>query len=156
MKILLAIDGSKYSKVAVDELMQMTFAPDTEVRIVTVFENVLLGAPGPVPMGGLPSDYEKAILAEKKSAKDTVEHAAQLLKKNTQLVVTTAVLNGLPKHAILEEAEAFNAALIVVGSQGHGAVSRFLLGSVSQSLSMHADCSVLIVRKRSTKEKNTQ
>ena len=60
-------------------------------------------------MGGLPSDYEKAILAEKKSAKDTVEHAAQLLKeKNTQLVVTTAVLNGLPKHAILEEAEAFN------------------------------------------------
>ncbi|MDE3741094.1 universal stress protein [Maribacter polysaccharolyticus] len=154
MKIVLAIDGSEYSKVAVDELMQMPFAPDTEVRIVSVFENVLLGAPGPVPMGGLPSDYKKAILAAKKSAKDTVEHAAQLLKeKNTQLVVTTAVLNGLPKHAILEDAEAFNADLIVVGSQGHGAVSRFLLGSVSQSLSMHADCSIMIVRKRSAKLK---
>lgn len=152
MKILLAIDGSEYSKVAVDELMQMPFAPDTEVRIVSVFENVLLGAPGPVPMVGLPSDYEKAILAAKKSAEDTVEHAAQLLKeKNTQLVVTTAVLNGLPKHAILEDAEAFNADLIVVGSQGHGAVSRFLLGSVSQSLSMHTDCSVMIIRKRNAK-----
>lgn len=61
MKIILAIDGSEYSKVAVDELMQMPFTPDTEVRIVSVFENVLLGVPGPVSMGGLPRDYEEAI-----------------------------------------------------------------------------------------------
>lgn len=140
MKIILAIDGSENSKVAVDELIQMPFAPYTEVRIVSAFENVLLGAPGQVPMGGLPSDY----------AEDTVEHAAQLLKgKNTQLSITTAVLNGSPKHAILEDAEAFNADLIVVGSQGHGAASQYLLGSVSHSVSMYADCSVMIVRKRS-------
>jgi len=142
MKIILAIDGSENSNVAVDELIQMPFAPDTEVRIVSAFENVLLGVPGQVPIGGLPSDY----------AEDTVEHAAQLLKgKNTPFSVTTAVLNGSPKHVILEDAEAFNADLIVVGSQGHGAVSQYLLGSVSHSVSMHADCSVMIVRKRSAR-----
>ena len=52
------------------------------------------------------------------------------------------------------ETEAFDTDLIIVGSQGHGAFSRFLLGSVSQSLATHADCSVMIVRKRGSKEKN--
>lgn len=150
MKIVLAIDGSKYSKVAVDELMQIPFAPDTNIRIISIFENPMLAAPGAAPFGGtLGKYYEEALSDAKKSAEDTVEHAAQLLKeKNVQLSVTTAVFNGLPKHAILEDAEAFGADLIVVGSQGHGAFSRFLLGSVSQSVATHANCSVLIVRKK--------
>ena len=59
----------------------------------------------------------------------------------------------------LNEAEKFDADLIVVGSHGHGGIGRFLLGSVSQSVALHAACSVLIVRKRERKnknEKNTQ
>ena len=39
--------------------------------------------------------------------------------------------------------------LIVVGSQGYGAIRRFFLGSVSLTLAMNASCSVLIVRPKS-------
>ncbi|WP_373056475.1 universal stress protein [Zunongwangia sp. H14] len=46
-------------------------------------------------------------------------------------MITTSVVSGLPKKEILEKAESFNADLIVVGSQGQGAFSRLLLGSVS-------------------------
>lgn len=63
--------------------------------------------------------------------------------------ITTEVLSGSPKRVILEEAEAFGADLIVVGSHGHGALERFLLGSVSQAVALHAKCSVEIVRTRS-------
>ena len=55
---------------------------------------------------------------------------------------------GSPKQAILQEAEKFDADLIVVGSHGRGAVRRFLLGSISQSVALHAKCSVEIARKK--------
>jgi nucleotide-binding universal stress UspA family protein len=54
---------------------------------------------------------------------------------------------GSPKHTILEEAEAFNADLIVLGSHGRGRVERFLLGSVSLAVVTHAKCSVEVVRR---------
>lgn len=153
MKILLAIDGSDYSKAAVDELSRMQFPTNTEVRIIAVFENPMLAAPGIVPLGGsMGNYYEEAMSNAKKSAEDTVKDARQVLQeKNANVSVTTTVVNGLPKLAILEEAEAFGANLIVVGSHGHGGLTRFLLGSVSQSISAHANCSVLIVRKPDTK-----
>lgn len=148
MKILLAIDGSDYSRVAVDELTRLPFPSNTEVRIISVFEYALLAAPGPVPMGGLPENYEETIAITRQSAEDRVKKAAKMLKKkNVELSIVTKVMDGLPKNVILEEAEEFGADLIVVGSQGHGAFTRFLLGSVSQSVAAHANCSVLIVRK---------
>jgi nucleotide-binding universal stress UspA family protein len=61
-----------------------------------------------------------------------------------------SILPGSPKAVILEEAEAFGADLIVVGSHGHGALERFLLGSVSQAMTLHARCSVEIVRSPKT------
>ncbi len=158
MKIVLAIDGSDFSKVAIDELAALSLPTGTEVCILNVFENPMLAAPGALPLGGtLGNYYEEAVSNAKKSAEDIVNDASKSLRdKNDALSITTAVVDGLPKSAILEKAEAFNADLIVVGSQGHGAFSRFLLGSVSQSLATHADCSVMIVRKRDSKEKNNQ
>jgi nucleotide-binding universal stress UspA family protein len=45
---------------------------------------------------------------------------------------------------LLHEAE--HAALVVVGSRGHGAFAGMLLGSVGQHLAAHATCPVVIVR----------
>jgi nucleotide-binding universal stress UspA family protein len=36
--------------------------------------------------------------------------------------------------------------MIVLGARGRKAIKRFLLGSVSQKVLVHAPCSVLIVR----------
>jgi nucleotide-binding universal stress UspA family protein len=49
---------------------------------------------------------------------------------------------------ILEEAERWDADLIVLGSHGYGLWQRFLLGSVSQAVVSHARCSVEVVRLR--------
>lgn len=149
MKILLATDGSNFSKVAVDELARMPFPLNTEVRILSVFDNSLSTVMGPVPMGGLPSNFEEVILIAKKSAEKIVNEAAKSLKeKNSSLIITKGVVPGSPKNVILDESEAFGADLIVMGSHGYGAFSRFLIGSVSQAVALHANCSVMIVRKR--------
>ncbi|MFD1147547.1 universal stress protein [Saccharothrix hoggarensis] len=50
-----------------------------------------------------------------------------------------------PAQALLDQAE--NAALLVVGSHGHGAVRRALLGSVSHAMLHHAPCTLAVVRR---------
>lgn len=64
------------------------------------------------------------------------------------LAVTTQILEGAPKHLIVEEAERVGADLIVLGTHGHGPAGRFLLGSVAHSVVLHAPCSVEVIRTR--------
>ncbi len=69
--------------------------------------------------------------------------------------VTREVLRGIPARDIARAAEAAGGDLIIVASQGYGAVRRALLGSVAASLVRTSEVPVLIVgaaRKRVTFE----
>jgi nucleotide-binding universal stress UspA family protein len=150
MRILLAIDGSEHSEAAVDEIARRHFPADSEVRVIFVVAPYFPTTYPPwdgVDMN-LYDQLEKDALERARAA---VEKAAAKLRagdESSKLNVTTGVLSGSPKGVILEEAEAFGADLIVVGSHGHGALGRFLLGSVSQAVALHAKCSVEIVRSQ--------
>ena len=147
MKILLATDGSKYSKTAINEIADRLFSPKTEVCILAVYEitaieNTL------EPMGVSHEYYAQFDENAFQNAENNAISAAEILEnKNPNLLVTTKVVSGSPKSVILDEAEKFKADLIVVGSHGYGAIERFFLGSVSHSVALHAKCSVEIVRK---------
>ena len=148
MKILLATDGSAHSKIVLASFAGRPFPLNTEVLIVSAFEGSALIMSAPAPMGGLAGYYEETDAISRRLAEDAVKDAAKFLgEKNSLLSITIAVIKGSPKSVILEEAEKFGADLIVVGSHGGGAVERFLLGSVSQAVALHAKCSVEIVRK---------
>ncbi|HLM60632.1 MAG TPA: universal stress protein, partial [Pyrinomonadaceae bacterium] len=69
--------------------------------------------------------------------------------------LSTGVLCGSPERKIVEEAENWNADLIVVGSHGYGFWERMFLGSVSSAILHHAPCSVLVVRERKNFNGNT-
>lgn len=145
MKIILATDGSIYSQTAAKEAAGQ-FPANAEVHIISAYEKTSL-LMHTEPHGALREFYAEVDQKALKSAQDATEHAARILKgENQSLSISTAVVEGSAKNVILKEAEAFGADLIVVGSHGHGAVQRFLLGSVSQSVALHATCSVLIVR----------
>ncbi|WP_339228393.1 universal stress protein [Oceanobacillus sp. FSL K6-2867] len=54
---------------------------------------------------------------------------------------------GSPKVKIAKDiADNFNADLIICGATGMNAVERFLIGSVSESITRYASCDVLVVR----------
>jgi nucleotide-binding universal stress UspA family protein len=53
---------------------------------------------------------------------------------------------GDPAFAILEQAKASQADIILMGTHGRGGLARFLIGSVSNSVLHQADCPVIIVR----------
>ena len=144
MKILLATDGSTYSEAAVDELASRPVPVNSQVLVISVVE--LPSFPWAFPGGGV--DFDEQI---QQTARAAVEEAVSRLKvgpESRNMNITSKVVSGSPKRVILEEADAFGTDLIIVGSHGHGAWDRMLLGSVSLAVASHAKCSVEIVRKR--------
>ena len=146
MKILLATDGSECSMTAARAVAKRPWPPASEVRIVTVAEMPVAIAP---ESWILPEGYfEEIERASEQQARQALDSAGKTVREGQgdAVTVSTELLRGVPKHAIIEEAESWGADLIVVGSHGYGALERFLLGSVSQSIAHHAKCSVEIVR----------
>tara|TARA_R110000868_G_scaffold107999_1_gene295123 strand:- start:578 stop:1039 length:462 start_codon:yes stop_codon:yes gene_type:complete len=153
MKIVLAIDGSDFSKAAVKGLSKMPLPNDSEVNIINIYEYRALPTSGLHSTKATLYKYPDDVIKNAQKIGDKIiSEAIKVLKeKNDSLNITTSVVSGLPKREILEKAEAFDADLIVVGSQGQGAFSRFLLGSVSQYVATHAKCSVMIVKDKDAK-----
>jgi nucleotide-binding universal stress UspA family protein len=60
---------------------------------------------------------------------------------------TGAAWEGDPPHAILAEADACAADLIVIGTHGRHGWDRLMLGSVARAVLLHAHASVLVVRQ---------
>ncbi|MEO8563958.1 MAG: universal stress protein [bacterium] len=153
MRILLAVDGSGHSDAAVHEVASRPLPAHSEVRIISVHETTYFPPvlPGEGMSVGLYLDTETAARERAQTAVDSA--AATLRAGDTchHLTVTTGVPAGSAKRLILEEADALGADLIVVGSHGHGHFERFLLGSVSQAVALHATCSVEIVRSPKTR-----
>lgn len=64
--------------------------------------------------------------------------------------VTGKVVESSPKDAILREAEAMGADLIIVGSHKRTTFGRLLMGSVSAPVIEAAPCSTLVLRERAS------
>lgn len=147
MKILLAIDGSPCSEAAVAEVSRRPWPASSEVKVLSVIETpgALAVEPWTVP----PTYFEDVMKEVREAARGPVEGAVSKLRagEDKSLKVTSEIIEGSPKRVILDEAERWGADLIVVGSHGYGALNRFLLGSVSQAVALHAKCSVEIVRQ---------
>ena len=149
MKILLALDGSEHSEGIVREVVRRHFPPGSEVRVISVVERLYFPGAGSSDGVDIVGRYDEIEKSARDAARATVEKAAAKLRASREsgkFTITTEVLSGSPKSVILEDAEAFGADLIVVGSHGRGMLERFLLGSVSQAVALHAKCSVEIVR----------
>ena len=150
MKILMATDGSDFSKAAIDALANIVAKPDaTNIKIVSAVER-------PIPIAAEPmaisAEYynEMEQFGREQARKFLTEAETQIraLFPNAAPDLTTEVILGSPPRVLVEEAEKWGADLIVVGSHGYGFWSRLMLGSVSNSVVHNATCSVLVIRNK--------
>jgi nucleotide-binding universal stress UspA family protein len=143
MKIVLAIDGSKFSEAAIRTVIEQVHTQDTEIQVLHVVEppSLLVAR----EMGGYDRNLDIVWEAETKRAEELVSKVADELRSKG-LRVTTLVEQGDPQSKIIDTAAKWRADLIVVGSHGRKGLEHFLLGSVSDGVARHAGCSVEIVR----------
>lgn len=71
------------------------------------------------------------------------EALAEAFHGSAIVPIEKVVKSGTPAGVLVEEAA--EAALVVVGSRGHGGFAGLLLGSVSMACAMHAPCPVLVM-----------
>jgi nucleotide-binding universal stress UspA family protein len=151
MRILLAIDESHFSEEALRTVLAQMRTRGAEVRVLNVIDPV---------SGYVSADLFPHLVAHtarieedrQKQAKELVRGAARKLRK-AGFKASEIVDIGDPKTKIVEHARKWRADLVVLGSHGLKGLDRFLMGSVSEAVSHHADCSVEIVRGRKARKR---
>lgn len=144
MKILLAIDGSKYSDATVQAVASQIRRENAQVLVLQIVEPRIYSTPPQMAAGYQPEMAE--IMKEQfKLAQESVDRSAAALR-SAGFEVSTRVLEAEPRTGILDLASEWHADLIVLGSHGRKGLQRFMLGSVAESVARGAYCSVLIVR----------
>jgi len=139
--VLVATDFSEPAEVAVNYGRDLARAYDATLHVIHVIEN-MLAFYGP-EIGFAMVDIERNIESAVQRDLDAAisKHAGDPLK-----VITTVKQGSSVANAITEYAEANAIDLIIVGTHGRGAVSRFLMGSVAERVVRSAPCPVLTVR----------
>ena len=146
MNVLVATDGSKYGRWALNWVAQLPLVEPAKVMALHVLDVAALRAPflsQPVLAGNEPYIQEEIKRMEARSAKTIQEATRQLAL--LKLAGTVRKEQGPVAPTILKRAPKQDG-LLVVGSQGLDALDRFMLGSVSTNLIHHATCPVLVVK----------
>lgn len=151
MKILIATDGSDFSRIAVEKCCKMlAISKNTQIKIVSFYEQMAPMATEPFAISA--QYYQEMMDLARKQCESFVANSAEQIKKSlpdSKINIETEVRLGTPARVIVDEAKDWNADLIVVGSHGRGFWGRLTLGSVSSAVVHHAPCSVLIARQDS-------
>lgn len=135
-KILVPLDGSKFSEKALQYACEMVKAFDAKIILLYVVEksptlNIL--------------DRNEYLKIIQKYGTNTLKKANDVVLKkgiNAKTILKKGnIVNEIEKIVKTEKCD-----LIIVGNKGLGTITRVLLGSVSNKLAQASSCSLLIVK----------
>lgn len=140
MKILLAVDGSEYTRKMLDYVTSHSALFDAS------HEYTLLNAQSPLPPHAR-SAVGASVAQEyhQDEAQKVLEPALAALKAKG-LRGTSAWKAGPLGETIARFAEEGKFDMVIMGTHGHGALARLVLGSVSTQVLAHCGVPVLLIR----------
>ncbi|MBG9733564.1 universal stress protein [Paenibacillus alvei] len=140
-RILVAYDGSEPARKALQHAIGLAEAnEESQVRVVHVFQ---------FPQYFVGSAYATA---SAETNEELYEYAERLQKEAAGKVASLGdragviLQQGPPGQAIIDEADEFNADLVIIGSRGLSGLKEFVLGSVSHHVVQHAKVPVLVIK----------
>jgi nucleotide-binding universal stress UspA family protein len=147
MNVLVAVDGSQYGRWATQWVARMPFTSAPRVTALHVVDVAALRAPfmaQPMVAGAEPLLREEV---------QRLEGLAKRVKAETQDLLASLELDGSVKvergavAATILRHLSGRGDLVAMGHRGLTGLDRFMLGSVSTQVTLHAPCSVLLVKQ---------
>lgn len=135
--IVVAVDGSAGSAIALDYAIQEALLRGSKLRLVSAWE--------------IPPSVLASVVAGKEFYEEFRENAIRVAEeaaryareKAPELEVEQVVAEGQAGKVILDNSK--DAELIVVGRRGHGTFREMLLGSIARQVVAHARVPVTVV-----------
>jgi nucleotide-binding universal stress UspA family protein len=141
LRFLIACDGSPATNESIETLSHLPLSDTAEVMLLSV-HSLVTSCRADI-LQKMSAEWRR----EAELARAALDAAARQIETAGICNVSTRVEEASDVASeILQVAEHWNANIVMVGSNGKGAVDRFLLGSVSRRLIRHANGSIWIVR----------
>jgi nucleotide-binding universal stress UspA family protein len=149
MRIIVAVEPSASSDWVEDALRAFPLLDPLDILLISALD---------IPRPPLTSPdrrprrlYGSAIAGLRVDAQRAAEQVAESLQgrlATRAANVSAKIVDGRPVPAIVQAAASWGADLIITGSNGRNAVSRAILGSVSDEVVQSAPCPVLVAKRR--------
>ncbi|VVB55466.1 Universal stress protein [uncultured archaeon] len=140
-KILIATDGSEYTKNAVDYGIDL--AKNTGAKLLTIYV-VDTAAFASIPMDAA---WESMYELLKQEGDAAIKYVADKAKAEG-LEVEGNLIEGHPADEIIKYSEKNSVSLIIMGTLGKSGLDRFLLGSVAEKVVRNSKIPVLVVHTK--------
>ena len=138
-KILIATDGSDYTKEAVTTGLKLAKVLGAEVTALYVIDQTSF----------VTFPVDSSIVSVYPQLENEGKRAVEEVRKEGEAMgvkVTPVVAEGSPTRKIVEMAADFD--LVVLGTLGRSALGKLFIGSVAERVTRYAPCPVLVVRSR--------
>lgn len=137
--IIVAVDGSDASAEAFKKSIQIAKRNNSRLIVTNIVDSRTYATV---------EAYDRTLANRAEShAQELVEGYVASAKEAGLTNIVQCIEYGSPKIKIPKEiTKQYNADLIICGATGLNAVERFLIGSVSESITRYATCDVLVVR----------
>ncbi len=138
-KILIATDGSEYTKEAVTTGLKLAKVLGAEVTALYVIDQTSF----------VTFPVDSSIVSVYPQLESEGKRAVEEVKKEGESIgvkVTPMVAEGSPTRKIVEVAADFD--LVVIGTLGRSALGKLFIGSVAERVTRYAPCPVLVVRSK--------
>jgi len=140
-KILIATDGSEYTKNAVDYGIDL--AKNTGAKLLTIYV-VDTAAFASIPMDAA---WESMYELLKQEGDAAIKYVADKAKAEG-LEIEGNLIEGHPADEIIKYSEKNSVSLIIMGTLGKSGLDRFLLGSVAEKVVRNSKIPVLVVHAK--------
>lgn len=138
-KILIATDGSEYTKEAVSTGLHLAKILGAEVTALYVIDQTSF----------VSFPIDSSIVSVYPQIENEGKRAVEEVKKEGDAMgvkVATVVAEGSPTRKIVDMAADFD--LVVLGTLGRSALGKLFIGSVAERVTRYAPCPVLVVRSK--------
>lgn len=138
-RVLVGIDGSEVSERALNVAIEICKRFNAKLYIMHVIE--------PIFVPSVDKTKVRAVMDALKEHADRIVSKALVKAQKENVEVKPIITEGKPGPEICRKASELKVDLVIVGSRGLGAISRFIVGSTSSYLFNHCtDKPILIVR----------